>query len=74
MNLKEIIAAFLWIVTFSSFGISILSFWTFHHMKSVPKKERNLLEYQKPHQYTNLGFISLGISVVSLIIALWLKS
>ncbi len=72
MSLKEIIAAFLWIATFSSFGISILSFWTFNRMKSVPKRERNLLEYQKPHQFTNLGFTTLAIGVICLIIALWL--
>lgn len=70
MNFLEIISAFLWIITFSSFGISILSFWTFHRMKSVPKKERNLLEYQKTYQYTSLGFITLGVALVSLIIAL----
>lgn len=72
MTLREIIAAFLWIVTFSSFGISVLSFWTFQRMKSVPKKERNLLEYQKPYQYNNLGFITLAIGMVSLAIAIWL--
>ncbi len=72
MNLREIIGAFLWIAVLGSFGISMLSFWTFHHMKSVPKKERNLLEYQKPHQYTNLGFVTLGIAIVCLLIALWL--
>ncbi|NLB19822.1 MAG: hypothetical protein GX829_03050 [Clostridium sp.] len=72
MSLREIISAFLWIAIFSSFGISILSFWTFNRMKSVPKNERNLLEYQKPHQYTNLGFTTLAIGVISLIVALWL--
>lgn len=73
MNFKEIIAAILWIVTFSAFGISILSFWTFHRMKSVPKKERNLLEYQKTHQYITLGWITLGVALVSLLITLWLS-
>lgn len=72
MNLREIISAFFWIVTFSSIGISILSFWTFQRMKTVPKKERNLLEYQKPHQFTNLGFTTLAIALVALALALWL--
>jgi len=73
MEIREIIGSLLWIVAASSFGISVLSFFTLFKMKSVPKKKRNLMDYQKPQQYINLGIGALAISVVSVVIALWMR-
>jgi hypothetical protein len=72
MELREILRAFLFITAACSFGISVLSFFTLAKMKSVPKKNRNLMEYQKPKQYTTLGISTLGISAVALVLALWM--
>lgn len=74
MELKEILRAMLFITTAVSFGISILSFFTFIKLKKVPKKERNLMEFQKVNQYMKLGQVSLGIAAVALLVALWLSS
>lgn len=70
MEFREIIRGLLWIVTASSFGLGVLSFWTLHRMKSVPKKQRNLVEYSNLKQYSKLGFAALIISAVTLIIVL----
>lgn len=64
----------LFITTAVSFGISILSFFTFIKLKKVPKKERNLMEFQKVNQYMKLGQVSLGIAAAALLVALWLSS
>lgn len=64
----------LFITTAVSFGISILSFFTFIKLKKVPKKERNLMEFQKVNQYVKLGQVSLGIAAAALLVALWLSS
>ncbi|WP_312711913.1 hypothetical protein [Proteiniclasticum ruminis] len=74
MELKEILRAMLFITTAVSFGISILSFFTFIKLKKVPKKERNLMEFQKVKQYVKLGQVSLGIAAAALLVALWLSS
>ncbi|SDI63757.1 hypothetical protein [Proteiniclasticum ruminis] len=74
MELKEILRAMLFITTAVSFGISILSFFTFIKLKKVPKKERNLMEFQKVNQYVKLGQVSLGIAAAALLVALWLSS
>ncbi|WP_313126249.1 hypothetical protein [Proteiniclasticum ruminis] len=74
MELKEILRAMLFITTAVSFGISILSFFTFIKLKKVPKKERNLMEFQKVNQYMKLGQVSLGIAAAALLVALWLSS
>ncbi len=73
MELREILRALLWIIAASSFGISMLSFFSLFKMKSVPKKKRNLMDYQKPQQYINLGAIALGVSVITAVIALWIQ-
>lgn len=73
MELKEILRAMLFITTAVSFGISILSFFTFIKLKKVPKKERNLMEFQKVNQYVKLGQVSLGIATAALLAALWLS-
>ena len=73
MELKEILRAMLFITTAVSFGISILSFFTFIKLKKVPKKERNLMEFQKVNQYMKLGQVSLGIAAAALLAALWLS-
>lgn len=74
MELKEILRAMLFITTAVSFGVSILSFFTFIKLKKVPKKERNLMEFQKVNQYVKLGQVSLGIAAAALLVALWLSS
>ena len=74
MELKEILRAMLFITTAVSFGISILSFFTFIKLKKVPKKKRNLMEFQKVNQYVKLGQVSLGIAAAALLVALWLSS
>lgn len=72
MELREIFRALLWIVAACSFGISVLSFFSLFKMKSVPKKKRNLMEYQKPQQYITLGSAALAIAAVTAVIALWI--
>jgi len=72
MEFREILRGFLYITAACSFGISILSFFTLAKMKSVPKKSRNLMEYQKPQQYITLGISTLGISAIALFFALWM--
>ncbi len=72
MELREILRAFSYITAACSFGISILSFFTLAKMNSVPKKNRNLMEYQKPKQYITLGIGALIVSVVALLLALWM--
>jgi uncharacterized protein YqhQ len=72
MELREILRGFLYITAACTFGISILSFFTLAKMNSVPKKNRNLMEYQKPKQYVTLGVTTMGISIVSLTLALWM--
>ena len=73
MELKEILRAMLFITAAVSFGISILSFFTYMKLKKVPKKERNLMEFQKVNQYVKLGKVSLGIATTALLAALWLS-
>ena len=73
MELKEMLRAMLFITAAVSFGISILSFFTFIKLKKVPKKERNLMEFQKVNQYVKLGQASLSIAIAALLIALWLS-
>ncbi|SFN65296.1 hypothetical protein [Proteiniclasticum ruminis] len=73
MELKEILRAMLFITAAVSFGISILSFFTYMKLKKVPKKERNLMEFQKVNQYVKLGQVSLGIATTALLAALWLS-
>lgn len=73
MELKEMLRAMLFITAAVSFGISILSFFTFIKLKKVPKKERNLMEFQKVNQYVKLGQTSLSIAIAALLIALWLS-
>lgn len=63
----------LFITAAVSFGISILSFFTYMKLKKVPKKERNLMEFQKVNQYVKLGQVSLGIATTALLAALWLS-
>lgn len=72
MELREILRALLWIVAACSFGISMLSFFSLFKMKSVPKNKRNLMEYQKPQQYVNLGAVALGIALLTALMALWI--
>lgn len=72
MELREILRALLWIVAASSFGLSVLSFFSLFKMKSVPKKKRNLMEYQKPQQYISLGAGAMAIAVITALIALWI--
>lgn len=72
MEFREILRGFLYITAACSFGISILSFFTLAKMKSVPKKNRNLMEYQKPQQYVKLGISTLGISIIAVFLAVWM--
>ena len=65
--------ALLFITAAVSFGISVLSFFTYMKLKKVPKKERNLMEFQKVNQYVKLGQVSLGIAAAALLAALWLS-
>ena len=65
--------ALLFITAAVSFGISVLSFFTYVKLKKVPKKERNLMEFQKVNQYVKLGQVSLGIAAAALLAALWLS-
>jgi len=51
----------------------MLSLFTFIKLKKVPKKERNLMEFQKVNQYVKLGQASLSIAIAALLIALWLS-
>ena len=73
MELKEMLRALLFITAAVSFGISVLSFFTYVKLKKVPKKERNLMEFQKVNQYVKLGQASLSIAIAALLIALWLS-
>lgn len=73
MELKEMLRALLFITAAVSFGISVLSFFTYMKLKKVPKKERNLMEFQKVNQYVKLGQVSLGIAAAALLAALWLS-
>ena len=73
MELKEMLRALLFITAAVSFGISVLSFFTYVKLKKVPKKERNLMEFQKVNQYVKLGQVSLGIAAAALLAALWLS-
>lgn len=73
MELKEILRAVLFTTTAVSFGISVLSFFTFIQLKKVPKKERNLMEFQKVNQYVKLGKGSLGVAVAAFLLALLLS-
>lgn len=72
MELIEIIRAFLFVTAAVSMGICVLSFYTYFTMKRVPKKERNLMEFQKIHQYVTLSKGTLVISLITLLLALWI--
>lgn len=73
MELKEMARAMFFITAVVSFGISMLSIFTYMKLKRVPKKERNLMEFQKVNQYMKLGKGSLGVAVVAFLLALWLS-
>jgi hypothetical protein len=73
MELKEILRAMLFITAVVSFGITVLSMYTFIKLKKTPKKERNLMDFQKVPQYTRLAKVSIGVSVISFLLALWLS-
>ena len=64
LDTQEILKAFSAIIAAVSLGISVLSFFTIYKLKQIPLEKRNLLEYQNPKKYTNLGFISLAISIL----------
>lgn len=73
MELKEILRAMLFITAVVSFGITVLSMYTFIKLKKTPKKERNLMDFQKVPQYTRLAKVSISVSVISFLLALWLS-
>ena len=73
MELKVMARAMFFITAVVSFGISMLSIFTYMKLKRVPKKERNLMEFQKVNQYMKLGKGSLGVAVVAFLLALWLS-